>query len=602
LKKSILLSILASNLLLAANTVNIDTITVTAASKAPQALKNITSNIEVITAEEIEEKHYTTVMEAISSLPGINFVQNGGMGTTSSLFIQGLDTKYTLVLIDGVKYNELSSATGEAQLAHMLISDVERIEVIKGANPIWGADAAAGVINIVTKKATKGFSSNAEIMTGSYNTKSFGAGAKYGHEKFDISATVSRYLTDGFSAQAPRGEKIYNLERDGYQNTNANIKAGYNILKNLRAEGEYYTTKALANYDSFGNPNAVQRSQYDYSMYKTVLLFDTDAHHVSLQASKALSNRDELDTTFGVKLSKSDVKDYELKDSWDYAGFGNLVVGTAREDIDIRYTPLGGFEVKKEDATRSVFTANTNSFGSFILTEALRYDDYSTFGSKTNAKAGIKYNVTKDFSLSSNYGTAFKAPTLTQMINPWGASNFDLKPENIRSFDATATYKKLSLTYFYNTIQNLISWQGSGYQNIAGTSILQGYEAKWLTQIGEDITVNTAYTRLYAVDGSNKELARRPHDTLSVNTDWYPTSALHIGLSSTYIGTRYDDTTTKATQTGGYAVFNGVVNYKIDKRFSLYGKFENLLDKYYQVVAGYATPGRSVYAGVKASF
>lgn len=603
--KKIVLSILASGILLADNTVNIEKITVTGASKSEQSLKSVTSNIEVVTAEEIEEKHYTTITQALSSLTGINFTQSGGMGTATNIYIQGMDTKYILVLIDGVRYNDLSSADGSAQLEHLLLSDVERIELIKGANPIWGADAAAGVINIVTKKAAKGFKSGVDLMYGSYNTKSAAASFGYGADSYSVSGGVSRYMTDGFSAQAPRGSKGDDFERDGYQNTSANIKLGYEPIKNLKINGEIYTTRGTADYDS--TPNSIQRIAYENTIKQAAISYKSNSHSPSIQISETDSKKDDMDTTsiFNVKIFKSSVKNYEIKDDYKYARFGNLTIGTSKEEIDIRYTKVASSEVKKEDETRSAFAANTMSHMGLTLTQTIRYDDYLTFGSKTNAKAGAKYAITDDSSISANYGTAFKAPTILQMANPWGASNFDLKPENIRSFDISAAYKRLSLTYFYNTINNLINWQFVGgqwmLQNLTGTSILQGYEAKYLFAPSDKLTVSAAYTRLKAEDATRKEIARRPHDTLNVNVDWYPTAKLHIGLYSTYVGTRYD-TNTKATQTGGYALFNGVANYALNKTVSLYGKFENLLDRYYQSVAGYATPGRSVYAGVKAYF
>jgi len=603
LKRSILLSIIAGVSAFGASVETLESITVTAASKAAQKLESVTSNIEVITADEIEERRFTSVTEALSSLSGAGFVQNGGMGTTTSLFIQGFDTKYTLVLIDGVKYNNLASADGGAELAHLLISDVERIEVIKGANPIWGADAAAGVVNIVTKKAQKGFSSHAHAMVGSYNTKSFEAGAKYGRERYDLAVSASRYLTDGFSAQAPKGKRGDEFERDGYQNTTANLKAGYNVLKNLRVEGEYYAIRGAANYDGYMAPNSVKRSGYDYDMYKAAALFDTDSHHISFQASKAESKRDELDETspFSVKIFKGDVRNYELKDDFKYAWFGTLTAGAAVEDMDIRYSKYASSEVKKNDTTRAVFVSNTVSHKGLTLTGAARYDDYTSFGAKTTGKVGAKYALNSDVSFFTNYGLAFKTPTLTQMMNPWGSSNFDLKPEDIKSFDASAAYKNLSFTYFYNTVQNLINWQGSGYQNIDGTSKLQGYELKAKTQIADSLVLSGLYTRLHAVDGSGKELARRAHDSASLNVDWYPNDALHAGVYSSFVGTRFD-TNTKAVQTGNYALINGVVNYKFDKTISGYLKLENLLDREYQSVDGYATAGRSFYLGLKAAF
>lgn len=601
MKKTIILSILASSALFADTNINIDTITVTGASKSEQPLKNVTSNIEVLGADEIEEKHYTTVTEAVSKLAGVNFVQNGGIGTTASVLVQGMDTKYTLVLIDGVKYNDPSDANGAAQLEHLLISDVERIELIKGANPIWGADAAAGVINIVTKKAAKGLKTNADIMYGSYNTKSAKTSISYGADKYALSANASRYLTDGFSAQAPRGSKGDDFERDGYQNTTVNVKASYNPIKALKVDGEVYATTGVTNYDAYLSPNSTQRTSYEYIMKKLGLSYKTNSHNISAQASVADTKKDDMDTTFGVKIFKSDTKNYELKDDFKYAWFGDLTFGASKEENDIRYTNLGASEKKQEDDIRSAFAANTMSHMGLTLTQSIRYDDYSTFGSKTNAKAGAKYALTKDLSVSTNYGTAFKAPTITQMANPWGTSNFDLKPENIRSFDIGGTYKHFSLTYFYNTVTNLINWSGTGYANIDGTSRLQGYEAKYSFAPTDKLFVNTAYTRLKAEDATRKEIARRPHDTVNTNIDYYPTEALHIGVSATYIGTRYDNSD-KATQTGGYALFGATVNYELNKHVSLYGKLDNLLDKYYQDVAGYATAGRSLYVGAKMSF
>lgn len=601
MKKTIILSILASTVLLAEQTINIDKITVTGASKSEQLLSSVSSNIEVLTAQDIEEKHYTTVTDAISSFVGVNFVQSGGMGSTTSVLVQGLDTKYTLVLIDGVKYNEAGSTDGAAQFGHLLVSDIERIELIKGANPIWGADAAAGVINIVTKKAAKGLKSEAEIMYGSYNTKNAKALIRYGGEKYSLSAGASRYLTDGFSMQAPRGSKGDDFERDGYQNTSASLKADYEPIKNLKIDGELYAIKGTANYDSFNAPNSVQRSAYDYTMKKAGLSYKIDSHKLNLQASVAETKRDEMDTTFGVKIFQSNVKNYEIKDDFKYSWFGDLTVGASQEYSDIRYTALGSSEVKNKDNTRSLFAANTMSHMGLTLTQAIRYDDYNSFGSKTNAKAGAKYTTSNGVSVSTNYGAAFKAPTMIQMANPWGSANFDLKPENIRSFDTRVSYKNMSLGYFYNTVTNLINWSGGGYANIEGKSKIQGYEAKYGFQPNDTLGVNATYTRLHAVDGSNKELARRPHDTVTLNADYYPMDAVHLGLSVTYIGTRYD-TNTKAAQTGGYTLLNGIVNYQFNKRLTAYGKFENLLDKYYQTVAGYATPGRSVYVGAKMSF
>ncbi|MGB5793950.1 TonB-dependent receptor, partial [Poseidonibacter sp.] len=150
MQKKISTSLVAS-LLIATNLYsneNLETITVTSATKSTQSIKDVTSNVEVITKDEIEERHFTTVSEALNTLAGINVISNGGIGNTSSVFLRGMSSKRILVLIDGIKVNDVTSSSG-AQFEHLLINEIEKIEVIKGAQSgIWGADASAGVINI----------------------------------------------------------------------------------------------------------------------------------------------------------------------------------------------------------------------------------------------------------------------------------------------------------------------------------------------------------------------------------------------------------------------------------------------------------------------
>jgi len=153
------LSLITATLLLTTHTfadVTLEDITVTTASKSSQKLTGITANTAVITAQEIEERGYTTVAEALNSLAGISTTQNGGLGQTTSVYLRGMNSKRTLVLIDGVRTNDLTGTSG-SPYADMMIDDIAQIEVIKGAQSgVWGADASAGVINIITKKSTSG--------------------------------------------------------------------------------------------------------------------------------------------------------------------------------------------------------------------------------------------------------------------------------------------------------------------------------------------------------------------------------------------------------------------------------------------------------------
>jgi len=148
-------------------------------------------------------------------------------------------------------------------------------------------------------------------------------------------------------------------------------------------------------------------------------------------------------------------------------------------------------------------------------------------------------------------------------------------------------------------------WSGSipgKYYNIDGTSTLKGYELEYKEELVQNLLVGVNYTYLNAKDKDGKELARRPKHTFNVGVDYYPTEALQLGLYAKYIGERYDSADKKGAQTGKYTLVDFVTNYKINETFSSYLKVDNITDKSYQEVDGYATAGRSFYFGVNAAF
>ncbi len=598
---------------LEANTLQLEPIVISA-SKTEQSLKDVTANIDVITAEEIEERHYSNVIEALNSLPGISFTQSGGIGQQSSLFVRGFSNKYTLVLIDGMRANDVSNFEG-AFFDQLSINDIERIEVIKGAQSgIWGADASAGVINLITKKA-KPHHINAYAETGSYHTKKFGASLSHVIDRGDIKIGFDRILSDGFSAAEPKksnplyGNRFDDLgwERDAYDMTTLHAKFGINLTDNDRLEFAHRYLSSTVNFDSSGTdqPYPIVSSIWGDSYYQNSFIQHfTNAsytHKDTLNTFIIHAGRSEFERDYygGYKGQTDEIG---ITDSLKYTDTGTLVAGLSRQTFDL--SAVAGSDINKEYIGHALFASNTNLFngGSTVISETLRYDDFSIFGNKITGKIGIKQALT-DGSISANYGSAFQAPNLSDIYYPWGMANENLKPESIRSFDLTGTYRNFSLTYFYNTVKDMIAANSTYSQmiNIDGKSILQGYEATLKQPIGDSFVINGAYTRLHAVDGSGKELARRPHTTLKGSADWYPSETLHAGINAEYIGTRYDNNT-KTVETGNYSVFGAIMNYTINQNIGLYIKLDNIFDRYYQTVDGYATAGRSIYIGLSTQF
>lgn len=597
---------LVASFLLATNlysqTTTLDTITVTSATKSEQKLKNVTANVDVITAEDIESRKFKTVAEALQTIAGIQVSQSGGIGQQTSLFLRGMDSKKTLVLIDGIRYNDPSG--NGANFEHLIINDIERIEVIKGAqSSIWGADASAGVINIITKNPKDGTHGNASFEYGRYNSKIAKANISHKNENFDAKLGIVRVDTDGFSAMTPKGEKAKKYEDDGYENTTVNLKLGYNLDENNRVSTSYEIIDTKVDIDDFfgNNPNNL-----DVARTKNHLANFTYENRNDIALTKFYGNYTDIkrEYTSSTPKYKGTIKEYGLNTSIDYLNSSNLTLGADYKKFENKAN------IDKEYNNKGIFISNTNKFfdDKTIFTQALRYDKYSDFENKTTGKIGIKQYIIDDLNISSNYGTGYNIPTTFELYDA-SSGNINLKPEKTKTYDVGIEYKGFSATYFNSKIENLINWEWTGpgmydgmNKNIEGKSRFKGIELAYKNYVTEDIFLNLNYTRLSAKNKDKEEFGRRPKDKLGFGVDYYGLKDFHFNVNGEYIGDRYDFGNKQGAKTGNYTIWNAVVDYDISKNFSTYLKLDNIFNKDYQIVDGYATSQRAAFVGLKASF
>ena len=619
MSKNIPLSIILVALFSSAHadrTINLEPISVVSATKTKQSIKDVTSNLSVITSDELEEKNLTTVQEALSTLKGISLVSNGGIGANTSLLLRGMNNSRTLVLVDGIRFQDPSSTSG-ANLSHLMAADIERIEIIKGAQSgVWGGDASAGVINIITKDSKSGEHASANIEYGSFNTKKYAASISHKNETIDLKLSANRTTSDSFSVQSPRGDDLNQYEDDRYENTTINFKAGYTVNKDIKLKFNFTDIDAIKDYDSYNQPNDTNmKSDIDNQMYSLQYLHTIGEHDISFKYEKSKFARDEIGTVaqYGseyVKNFNGETTNIELNDNYSYAQDAFLLLGLGTSNDDVNFIKTDSSKSQKENESKYLYATNSNKFDNFVFTQSIRHDNYDNFDDKTTGKLGVKYNFDKDISVSSNIGTGYNVPNIVQELNPWGAINSDLNPENTKSFDLSLNYKNLEITYFYQKIKDLIEWydpDGWGgnpaiYKNLNGTSTFKGIEVAYSKNIIEDILLSSNYTYLSAKDTNKQDLARRPKHTANIGLDYYGVQDLHLGAYAQYIGERYDKANKQGQQTGKYTVVNLVANYDVNENIMAYVKVDNLFDKYYQVVDGYATAPLSAYVGLKARF
>lgn len=580
---------------------HIETTYITSATKSKQSIEDVTSDVEVITSEEIEERRYTTIVEALNSVSGINVTSSGGLGQPSAVRINGMHYSTTLVLIDGVRYNDITN--GSAFLENILLSDIEQIEIIKGAQSgIWGADASGGVINIITKTVNNGVNVSAFGEVGAYGTKKYGGFVSYKESSYYLKLNVEKVSSDGFSSQVPNGEDVDSFEDDGYKNTTTSIKAGYKINETNKVDILHTSIDSEVEYDSYNSPNDSQTNSNSKSKFTKINFNHIDSFsEINIYASK--SSFDRKDPQGYTTEFIGEVKEIGLNSIIKYDKKDFLLLGIDKKEF---FQEKGYVIDYKNDG---VFLTNSNTINQTTFTQSLRYDSYTSFKNKFTGKVGAKHFV-NDFTFSINYGTGYKAPSLYELSHDGGN---DLNPEYTKSFDISAKYKDIEVKYFKNKIDDLMSYNNNNtdiidddyYENGLGTSIIKGYEVNYKKPLGEFL-FDINYTKLNAKDKDGLELGRVPEENIKLSVDYYGIEKVRINVNGEYIGQRFDRNgganADEQSETGNYTVFNSVVNYELNDSLKAYAKLDNITDKYYQSVNGYATAGRSVYVGMQASY
>jgi vitamin B12 transporter len=586
---------------LQANTLTLEPIVISA-TKTEQSLKETTSDVQIISATELEEKHITSVLDALRTFTSISIAQTGGLGQQNSFYQRGFKTENTIVMIDGIRYNDPTTIGGVAQLEHLMVNNIERIEIINGAQSgVWGANAVAGVINIITKKAMEKLSLGGNIEYGSYATSKIATDISQKIGAFSYYVGVNQLKSDGFSSLTPKGQNPENYEADSYKNQTVNAKLGYDLSTSDILFGQFTFIDAKVQYDgNSGSPfyiplpnstaNEIHQINRLGNIGYTHKLNALDA----ITATYAVTAFDKKDpVNIDNPAYKGTNKELTLQGNYHYTNNSFVVAGINTLDSKDALR-------SKELDSKGIFLTNTNRLENLILTESIRHDAYGEFNDKTTGKIGAKCFFAEDMTLSANYGTAYRVPSLYELYapaSPWGpVGNVNLTPETTKGYDITAQFKGLTATYFNNKIDNLIDYT-SGYNNILGTSTFKGYELKY-QQTMRDVTLNLVYNKLFAKDKNGAYYAKRPHDTASATVDYAGINKLLLSTTASYIGTRHEGT----VQTGRYALISAVANYDLTDTLTLYVKGENLTDKLYQEVNGYGTAGRSVYAGLNARF
>lgn len=589
--------------LLDGDRVRIEDVVVTA-SRIEEPLEETASSVVVIRGEEIKKRNIVFVTDLFRELPELNLVQNGGPGKNATVFLRGGGPEHVLVMIDGVKVN--STTTGSFDFSGLNVDDIERIEIVKGPqSTIYGSEAMAGVINIITKKGAGRPHLDLSIEGGSYGTYKPSLTFSGGDGKVYYRLTASHYYSDGFSA-AKEG-----TERDGYKDSSISGRFGFTPSERFRFELSsryYYDRTDLDGFDFIGK-KAIDD-----------LNFVSSGNHYIFSGKITTLPIDRWEQI----LTFSRVRDsLRFRDPDD--PFNNADIITSRNNVDWQhnlylsdyYTVTTGLEFREEEGeNRGNFSESINNRAFYlnnklnlfreylILNAGLRYDDHERAGSKVTYRVGGLYNLKDlDMRIRGSYGTGFRAPSFNELFFPF-YGNLNLKPEEARSWeigiekDMFKGDLTITVTYFDQRYKDLIqtdpnTWMAS---NVARAEI-KGIETGVKVRLLDGLNLSGGYTYLDSKDRDTGErLTRRPRDKFSASIT-YSKRDLSMLADFIFVGKRFDSSIKKDLPS--YSVTNLSINYKITKAVTIYSRIENLFDSDYEEAGTYGTPGFSVYGGIR---
>lgn len=600
----------------------LDGIVVTA-SRVPEKKIDSNADVSVVTAEEIEEKHYDDVSEAIRHVPGVNIANQGAssqVGMSNQIYING--SKNVVVLVDGMRRNTNGNSLSTADIGDMVNMDsIDHIEVLKGsASTLYGSDAQGGVINIITKRA-KNDGVRTTLRT------------SFGNESREKYSLHNEGREENVFWNVDAGKELQGKYKDGW---------GRRVINHLNAE--HYNVKL--GYD-LGNDSDVV---FNYEKYTSDYIRpnygtnDTarargkkDNDSVSLQYKAKLNDR--LTNQFSIYRNNT-----HINDNYTTSYLCDMKMRTTGISDQLTYTMdrqtiTGGFDWYKDEipyykGTPDVEGTSITNTAFYLqdkidltdrwnVTPGIRVDHHSEFGTHTSPSLSVGYKQNEKTNYYINYKSFFAAPSLYHLYSSYG--NKDLDPEEGNTVEFGVNHRftdSLDGTFnvFHTHAKNLIDfdrttsrYKNSGKTNANGFSLSlnKEFSRHWNASLGY------SYLHMQAKAGENiNNDGALPESTLHVNVS-YKADKFNASLDGRGVMNRYGSKESPEMRNySSYWVWDMAANYHFTKNATLFAKVNNIFDQFYTDVGSsygpsadptqwqgwYSAPGRNFEVGMQFTF
>lgn len=605
-------------------------ITVTA-SLTPVAEEEAPATITTIDQARIDALGEPLAVDLLRSVPGVSVATSGPTGTQTQVRIRGAEANHTLLLIDGIRFND-PAAGNEPRFELQTTEGVSRVEVVRGPqSALYGAEAIGGVVALFTGREALGTGASALLEAGSHDFVRASGAAAITNDVRSVSAYGGYQRSSGIDSFGQGGE------RDGFENLTLGGAAGVQLTPALdvRLSGRF--TDATSEFDGF-DPQTFRRADTADETRNRIGAIRLAATLAPLESGLFFrlggtvlgsSNRNRRAET---ALNRTEGQRYAV----DALASWELVTGSIRHGISVaadyedehfeaKDQAFSGLSNQNRDRERGALVGEWRaSFAERVTTNlALRHDSFEGFADATTVRASVLVKVAGPVSAFVGYGEGIARPTFFELFGFFPGSfagNSDLKPERSRGYELGVRYRASTLTggitaYHQRLTDEIIDTFDpatflSGVANAAGRSRRKGIEVETEWRPLSNMVVWANYSYLDAEeqqvrDGTALREVRRPRHSGSAGiTGQF--GRVSGGTSIAYVGERtdldFDFFPARRVTLDEYLLVDARAAYRLSHAIEAFGRVSNLFDENYQDVVGYATPGRTVTAGLRVRF
>jgi outer membrane cobalamin receptor len=597
---------------------------VVTAQTLPLDAESSPAPVTILTRQDIERRLATSLPDLLATQPGFSLGRTGPEGGQTSLFLDGGNSNYTKVLVDGAPVNQPG---GLIDFSNLTLDNIEKIEVVHGAeSALYGSDAMAGVIQIFTRRGTTRIPElTAFGEGGNFATGRGGAELSGLLGRFDYSAAASDIETSG---QGPN---------DAFRNRTVSGNFGWRFTDTARASLALRDNVSAAGtpgptvLDPVNTTNSIGLHNFNGNAHAE---FTTGTHwHHQLNAIESYFRELNIDPVFPT-FYQYNRSSFAAQSTYLIHGLG--VTGGYEYEVENGFISYVGLHVRRNNQA-GFLDARWQPIAQLTLSAGTRAEDNANFGTRVAPRAGIAYALRMaqgafgDTRLHASYGQGIVEPRFDQSFgtDPCFPGNPSLSPEQSRTIHAGAEQKlasdrvRLTADYFDNRFHNIISFQedtpsaaclathatfaGSFFNtnlarargaNLAGEARL----AHWLSA-----SANYTYDSTRTLSAPNtfdpnyipgSRLLRRPVNSGNIVLN-VAFRRMNWNLSGYFTGRRDDYPVHGLTVNPGYARLDLAASYNVSHGVSFYGRIANLADKKYQDVLGFPALGREFRVGVK---